>query len=900
MTDPDLATKLKLLELALDGADRAGESPSSSGVGSHADAATLFFERYQVVDRVSAGGQGDVLRVLDLPYRRQVALKRLSGRYLADEAARSRFWSEVQVASQLSHPGLLPIFDVGLDPDGKPYYSTVLLRGRKLADLFEELHQGDVPAWAGRKALEALITLCEIMAYVHSRGVIHRDLTLNNVLLGEFGEVYVIDFGAAYVAASKRCAVTSSAPFSNAAVVTDRVMEAEANPNSPLLTRNIGLPGVLVYMPPEILQGNLAATGPATDIYAVGVMLYVLLTGRLPYADSRRKPPDDARLRAQILSGPPDPVRRVQPRAPRDLAAICEKCLAREPAGRYAGMKDLAEDLRAFLEIRVVQARRSGVFDRLYKWLLRHARDVLLTAISLVVILAVALVAREYKIRNDVARQISHLQQFEIESRKGQWRPALGELDAAERAGYPDRIDLALKRIGAWTALAEHDRVREQLRWLTSQPQLGRYRSLVLLRQAEHELFDPSAWPAGLDHVRQALQAGLEAPGEAAFAEGLLAQSSPEALQHFAEALRLDPYHHGAHRHALGLELLLGRFDELDRHLALFKVLYPEDPAPTAIEATRLALAGRAAEAQQLLSRWRSAVNEQTWELLMSGLRVMGEAGKLFDLDGFLRDDPGPAPVNEGFLTNALAFFLGSSSPRDSPNPAFPRLPQLPCVKNGLEKGMRALASIALPLFGDPGTAIQTVKQACQSHPECLLPLAAGTFLDPQRPTDPDQLRRFLVTQADLFQTAADLPSIVPKAHHLARFMAALDQIELGHRLQPADPAARQACIDNLRWFTTQTNVSGTTYRACLNLALEVNELDLARELLSRWERLQPNHDEAARYRVQLELASGAYRRALDTIQELLEKRPDDPWALRKKQEVLRGIHSLSDSGPAP
>ena len=201
-----------------------------------------------------------------------------------------------------------------------------------------------------------------------------------------------------------------------------------------------------------------------------------------------------------------------------------------------------------------------------------------------------------------------------------------------------------------------------------------------------------------------------------------------------------------------------------------------------------------------------------------------------------------------------------------------------------------------MPSSSNSQSAVENIKLACQKHPDGLLPLAAGLLLEPRRPDHPDELRRFLRGQTDLFQMAAELPSLIPNTQRLARFMAALGQVELGLRLQPPDPKERQAALHNLEWFRGLTNVTTVEYKACFDLAFELQAFDLAREFLSRWEPLQPGEPVVTRSRIALELASGAYGKALRLIDGLLAKDPENRWALAKRQEAIRKIDDLAKS----
>ncbi len=556
-----------------------------------------FFEKYEISEQIGKGGQGDVWRVWDLELRRPVAMKRLSETHLSSESVVYRFLAEAQIASQLEHPGVLPIFDVGLDPDWRPFYTTPLWLGTTLDHVWRSVQGRGEVEWKLNRAVELLIRVCEIMAHAHSRGVIHRDLKPSNILVGSFGEVRVIDWGSAYVLEAERANFRESfVPLNRTMIRTDREQAMWGLASSPLATAASGYPVTVVFMPPEALRAEAADFGVATDIYSVGVMLYQLLSGQLPYSDSDGNLPAPAVLRAKVFAQAAEPVRSRRRPMSRDLASICDKAMAHAKSSRYSTMTELANDLRAFLEVRPVQARAPGMLLTVARWSQRHKVQVLSGGLILFILAVSFFFTRGLQAQRDAARQITALREAEIAARAGRWRAALHHWEEAEAAGYDDAVTLGLARAEAWAILSSPRRARDELSQLMARSNLRYRRATVLLRVAEHELFDSSTSAQGEHRVREALALGLSG-AEERFARGLLAPSTPAALELFHQAMQLNPYHHAANRHSLGLKFILGRRQEFATHARVFQLFYPDDPSPVFPQAVELMLQGKTIEA---------------------------------------------------------------------------------------------------------------------------------------------------------------------------------------------------------------------------------------------------------------------------------------------------------------
>ncbi len=373
-------------EVTLDaGAQDAIDSPLLSDLKGRGPASS----RYTLKGELAQGGMGVVLRVWDRDLRRNLAMKMLlqeDGPKPTSAARLARFLEEAQVTGQLDHPNIVPIHELGIDDHGRVFFTMKLVQGETLAQVFEKVATG-ADGWNRTRALSVLLRVCDAMAFAHQKGVIHRDLKPANVMVGKFGETYVMDWGLARIVGRKANDVQTRPDATVSVVRTERRDTKGATPDSPLFTRDGDAVGTPAYMPPEQAVGNLEAVGPHSDVYAVGAILYHLLTGRMPFVDpGAHKSAREVLL--LVAQGPPAPVHSLVHDAPAELEAICEKAMARKIEERYASMADLAEDLRAYLERRVVRAYETGPIAEMRKWIGRNRALAAAAALALVAIVA--------------------------------------------------------------------------------------------------------------------------------------------------------------------------------------------------------------------------------------------------------------------------------------------------------------------------------------------------------------------------------------------------------------------------------------------------------------------------------------------------------------------------------
>jgi len=343
-------------------AGQAAHAPDSLAVTPEAPG------RYGQEQEIGRGGIGRVLLAQDSHLGRAVALKELlpareatagdtdgpdgSARPSAPTRAMLRLLREARVTGQLEHPNIVPVYELGQRADGTLYYTMKVVRGRTLGEAL-----GQARGLAERlKLLKHFVDLCHALAYAHSRGVVHRDIKPDNVMLGEFGETVVLDWGLAKV--------RGQADLRGRELQRELELLQEGTGSQTVAGTAVGTPA---YMSPEQAEGDLERVDERSDVWSLGAVLYQVLTGRMPFEGRHA-----FEVLGKVMRGAFRPVPEACPQAPAELAAVCAKALSREREARYPGAAALAREVEAYLTGGRVQAHEYRLGELLGRFARRH------------------------------------------------------------------------------------------------------------------------------------------------------------------------------------------------------------------------------------------------------------------------------------------------------------------------------------------------------------------------------------------------------------------------------------------------------------------------------------------------------------------------------------------------
>jgi tetratricopeptide (TPR) repeat protein len=807
---------------------------------------------YELLKVLGRGGMGVVYQVRQVRLQRLVALKMIRNSNLAGAEEMARFQTEARAVAQLQHPHIVQIYEVG-ETDGLPFFSLEYVDGGTLA---RKLSGNPLPAPAAAQLVE---TLARAMYFAHERGIIHRDLKPNNVLLTTDGTPKIADFGLA------------------------KLLHSDAGQ-----TQSGAILGTPSYMAPEQAAGQLKVIGPTTDVYALGAILYEVITGRPPFrAATVVETMEQVRLQDLL------PPSQLQPRLPRDLETICLKCLEKDRAKRYLTAQDLADDLLRFLQDRPIHARPATRWEQFWKFARRNrtlvgglagilvALLLGITGTSIGLVRAVHAGQRAAQAETSLAAELTHTRAAAAElevsvakvaQQRGQWQSALDHYAQALHLGYEDEIALRLEMIKCRNNLGGN--IVPEVDALGERPDLGKHRASYLLIKGRVTFGRSSQQGNPVELIRQALALGLS-PEEAAIARGYLAETIPEALAHFQQARRLNPFCDVDRATEWFLCVLAGRLEEAKELAAQAQLAEPNGKTPLLMSAMQHALEGDSAKASTLLTQFEAhnaLENPEVARLLIQLLPLVREEGVHWgDLDAnqglsTLRRLQGlyaSSAARRGVQTDKNALFAGQ------------QVDQLPFLKKYLAQIFTCVFKKAI-IRSVPLTEIQDLLRM---NPDGMTYGVYASSLE--------ALGR-LQEAEEAYVKACQQPSLL----NCRRFMIyRLANLQFKRASAARDAHLKARAVENLHRAVAVTGpLTARAADALSFLALDMDEYNLALNLLDQWQRLEPGKLEIVRRRALAEHYRGSAIQALTQADAVLKRAPRDQLALTVRERSVKQI----------
>ena len=384
----DISTAHRLTDRGSDlTVDHHSRSPNKIPVDRGFTPAASADERYVKIQPHASGGLGTVFLARDAQIRRQVALKELKEQQADDPEKQRRFLLEGEVTGALEHPGIVPVYSLGVDSIHRPFYAMRFVKGKSLRKGIREFHESDHArdknAFASlpfRRLLQRFLSVCHAIEYAHSRGVLHCDIKPSNVMLGKYGETYVVDWGLARIRGNLH--EDRDGDFDSEEIMSVWGLQGSTDTS---LGSALGTPA---FMSPEQAMGNTHVMGPATDVYSLGATLYYMLTSRAAFEGN-----DILDLIKRVSNGEFNRPNSIRTDIPKKLEAICMKAMARDRGCRYPSAAALAQDIEHWLADEPVSASPDTLSERAMRFLRHHRTWVMSGMFALMVITAISVLA---------------------------------------------------------------------------------------------------------------------------------------------------------------------------------------------------------------------------------------------------------------------------------------------------------------------------------------------------------------------------------------------------------------------------------------------------------------------------------------------------------------------------
>lgn len=819
---------------------------------------------YEMIEALGRGGMGLVYKARHLKTDRLVALKIIRPdriEHLTDsdrEQAIDRFRNEALAAAKLDHDNIVTVYDVG-DAEDVQYYAMRLVDGESLAD---KVRQGPLDSRTAATYMEAA---ARGLHEAHQSGVLHRDIKPHNIMIERRQDrALIADFGLAKLREGGHTATLSGEVF-----------------------------GSPPYMSPEQAIDAGAVT-VVSDVYGLGATLYHLLTGRPPFQGA-----NPVKTLKQVIEQEPAAPREINADVDPNIETICLKCLAKERSRRYQDAKELADDLRRYLNDEPILAKPVGRIERLRKFARRNRAVVTAGGVAFLVLI-VGLIgtslalgwALDEKAKREQVNLSTLEQAGDLAYQRGQWQTALNSYESAT-AGYDEPPQtLRIKRARTLIAMQQSQEAQQEMQRLLDEAS-GNPSGNVLLAAAEAEAADFKSTDKGAAYYRQALQTQDLSPADEAYAQAVLSVDLNQAILLAEKAIELDPFRKDAQDFLITLYALNGQTTKLRTKLVALKHMYPEDPGYVLIEAVLATLDGHLDKAIQDVDTLREAIGDERLRSMKRQLKILDTFTAMLAgaATGQLETSETPAALAQ--LNELVGLIDGTNVVSLAP---LSNATTYPVMQPMIEAAPSIYVKMA---SGYPVTAHQEFETLCRSYPMHEL-LMVHALLKFNRSFEEGVSRReaLLACQASALR-AIKTPKIVsriPPVAHTA-LAGAHSELFFGNLLEGEElRRAKDACRDNLitllqmasdpndrwnDWIRNQLWMLVTT-------ATVAEQNDLARSFVDLWMEDEPNSAEALSWMALIEKRDGNLVSAIEWADKALAIDPQKDRALKARSAARK------------